>query len=897
VTRNPVAPPAWAHWLAEQALQVCDREFLLADLDDEYAARRASGRRALAWYLAQTGHAAWTRRRHRAWASRPLQPRSALTSIASDFRASVRGFRGQPSAIATVVLSLGLGIGSASAMFSVVRAVLIAPLPYGHADRLVTIWSRWTGFEKTWLSGQEVLDYRARSRSLAAIAAWTSGRVTLTGVGDAVRVNAGIVTANTFDVCGVAPLYGRTFTEEEATASSRSGQPLFAVLSYGLWRDLLGTDPAIVGRVLTINDRRVAVLGVMPPGFQLPTDFGPDAPEPTTLWLPGYIDPAKTSRGGGHSLYAAARLAEGASAALASVELASISRELVRAGEYPPSMHFSAFAVPVDDDLLGGVRPSMRVLVGAVAFLLLIACANAAALLVARAESRRREWITRAALGASRWRLLRQQLVEGLALSLVGGGLGIGVAVLATRGLSAMGPSAIPRASGIAVDWHVVGFMLAVSIGAALVCSLAPALYACRLDLVAGLKDGTANASAGRGRQRLRGALVTSQIALGMLLLAGAGLMARTLWSLHRIDLGFTPAGVLTARVDLPATRYDTLDKIDAYFDAVLSRVRARPDVTAAGLIRWLPLATTLGDWGLHIEGRAAPPGDSPTGDLQLASPGALEALGERLIRGRLFTDRDRGTAMPVALVNATMARLYWPTEDPIGRRVRLVDDSRPWVTIVGIIGDVRHTSVSAPVKTKIYLPYSQFPLSTGFLPVGSGTIVVRTSGNPLSSADAVRRAAREVGPQVPVAAVRPMTEIMETTLTAPRLTSHVLGGFAVIAIVLSAVGLYGLLVHMVTQRTQEIGIRMAIGARPRQVVQRVFAQGVRIAVVGTGAGLGLAALMTRALAGLLYGVTPWDPLTFVVAPLALVVVAMLASLVPALRAASIDPLKALRHL
>jgi putative ABC transport system permease protein len=890
-------PPEWARRIVSTLLTRGDREFLLDDLDDAYDARCASGRRVTLWYLAQGAHAAWTRRRP-ATLDDPQQSRGVFmpTSLASDFRAAWRGLRRQPGIALAVVLSLGLGIGTASAMFSVVRAVLIAPLPYRQPDRLVTIWSKWVGFDRTWLSARDVLDFKERSQSIDDIAMWTSERVTLTGIGDAARLNAGYVTSSTFDVLGASPLLGRTFSEAEAIADDKAGHTMFVVLSYNLWRGTFDGDTAIVGRTIQLNDRSATVLGVMPSHFQLPTDFSEEAAEPTLLWAPLYNDP-KTAERGDHGYYGAARLHPGVPLARFNGELASMAADFTRSGGYSQSMHFTAFAQSIDDDVLGGVRPSMRVLLAAVTFLLLIACANAAALLVARAEARRREWTTRVALGAGRGRLLRLQLVEGLLLAATGGILGIGLALLAKRALDIIGPTAIPRASEVTVDWRVIAFMVGVSAAAAIVCSLAPAIHALKFSVVDGLKDGNTNASAGRGRLRLRAVLVVAQLSLGMLLLAGAGLMARTLWSMRQIDLGFRPTGVLTARVALPTSRYAKAEQVDAYSDAMLTRLRQLPGVTAAGLLRSLPLGSTIGDSGLMVEGFTPPPGEHPMGDWQAATPGALEALGERLVRGRMFAAHDVASAPAVALVNEAMAQKYWPGLDPVGRRVRFSGDhARPWVTVVGIIGNVRHNGVTGQVKAKYYLPYAQFPVATGRDPIGDGTLVLRTDGDPLALAPGLRSAAAIVDRDVPVANIRPMSEVVDTALTAPRLTSQVMTGFAVVALLLSALGLFGLLVYLVAQRTQEIGIRMAIGASTGQVVRFVFTAGMRVTLVGIGVGLVMSALAVRGVSSLLYGVKPWDPVTWIVAPAMLLGVAMVACVVPALRAAAIDPLKALRQ-
>lgn len=898
MTPSAPAPPRWLRHVAERVLDPRDREFLLADLDDEFAARRSSGRAALAWYAAQVTHAAWTRRleRRRLAKAGVLPPSGGhmFNALWSDVRSGLRGFRRSPGTIAVVILSLGLGIGAATAMFTVVRGVLLAPLPYDHPDSLVTIWSRWIRFDKTWVSDQEVLDYQSRSRTMRAVAAWDVTRVTLTGAGDAIRVGAGLTTANTFDVLGARPILGRSFTEDEARAST-ADRPVLVVLGYGLWQRQFGGDSDVIERHLDLNGRPARIVGVMPRGFQLPTDFGDDAAEPTELWMPMYFDPKQTDRGS-HGFYAAGRLKPGVTATQATDDLAAIVSALTTEGQYSPQVHMTAFAVPVTDEILGGVRRPLYVLLGAVGFLMLIACANAAALLLARAESRQREFATRTALGADRWRLVRQQLIEGGLLALLGGSLGVTIALGAKRVLDAIGPTAIPRAATVTVDWRVALFLVAISAIAALLCSLPPAFRAFRVGLVSSLKDGSTQVSAGGHRLRLRNALVVVQFAFALLLLMGTGLMTRTLWSLQQIDLGFEPAHVLTARVALPARPYETPQQVNGFFVTLLDRIRAIPGVTSAGIVRALPIGTTIGDRGVAVDGYTAPPGEGTQADWQVATDGALEALGERLVRGRLFTAAETLDSEPVALVNQTMASKCWAGRDAIDGRFKTGGPKTPWIRVVGIVGDVRHNSVTGTIKPKFYRPYAQWTQNADN-PVNTGTIVVRTTGDPRTIAGPLRAATRALDAAIPLAAVRPMTDIVDTALTAPRLTSTVFVGFAGIALLLSAVGVYALLVYLVSQRSHEIGIRVAIGAQRGQIVRLVFGHGLRLAAIGIGSGLVLALLFSRSMTGLLYGVPALDPATFAVVALVLLAVALVASLLPARRAAAVDPISALRQL
>ena len=598
---------------------------------------------------------------------------------------------------------------------------------------------------------------------------------------------------------------------------------------------------------------------------------------------------------GSHGFYGVGRLKPGFTASQATEDLGAIAAANMAEGLYTPQTHFTAFSIPIEDDIFGSVRRPLYVLFGAVGLLMLISCANAAAILLARAESRQREFATRAALGAGRWRLVRQQLVEGAILAAAGGLAGLALAFGAKRVLDAIGPTAIPRAATVAVDWHAAIFLVMTCGIAAMLCSLPPAFRAFRVGLVDGLRDGGAQVSTGGHRLRLRNGLVVVQLAFALLLLAGTGLTLRTLWSLQKINLGFEPMNVMTARIALPSRPYDTPQRVNEFFGTMLENVRAIPGVKTAGIIRALPIGTTIGDWGMLVDGYTPPVGQGTPGDWQVATDGALEALGERLVRGRLFTAGDTLDSAPVALVNETMAATYWAGRDAIGGRFKMGSPKGPWITVIGIVGDVRHNGVTAPIKTKFYRPYAQFSQTTGNS-MNTGTIVVRTDGDPIRIAAPLRQVVRALDPAIPLAAMRPMTDVINTSLTAPRLTSTVFLGFAAVALLLAAVGVYGLLVYLVSQRSREIGIRVAIGAERGQIVRLVFGHGLRLAALGIGFGLVMALLCSRALSGLLYGVPALDPATFTVVPLVLLAVALVASLLPARRAAAVDPVVALKQ-
>jgi len=819
-----------------------------------------------------------------------------METFFQDLRFGARTLVRNPGFACVAVLTLALGVGANAAIFSVVNAVLLRPLPWADPDRTVMIWSRWNAFDKTWVSDGEVNGYRRETRTMAEIASWDWTEVNLTGNGDPERVRAGEVTANTFSTFGVAPMFGRVFTEAE----DRPNGPNVVILGAGLWQRRYGGDPSIVGRTIQIDGQSYEVVGIMPADFLLPTDF--HSLLPTVMWVPIRWDAASTDHGS-HGIFAAGRLEPGATVAQAQDDFHRIVRGWIAKGLYPPQMGFDTVLLSARDEVVGAVRRPIWLLFGAVGFLLLIACANVANLLLARAEARQREIAVRTALGAGAWRVIRQLITESLLLAGVSAGVGLLLAWSGVRVLTWWNPSSLPRVAGASVDGRVLAFTALVALVTTVVFSVAPAARLLRGGLSEGMKEGSANATTGGRRRRFRDALVVAEMALAVVLLTGAGLMLRTLWSLQHIDLGFRPSGVLTMRLSLPATSYKSAEDVVGFFARLNDGVRAIPGVVAAGAARALPLGSTIGDWGAVVDGYTPPPGANAKGDWEIVTEGYIEAMGETIRRGRSLTAADSASSQLVGLINEEMARRYWSGRDPIGGRFRISRrQPLPWITVVGIVKDVRHNGVTAATKEKFYLPQSQWQRAAlqidGGTPVNairSMTLVIKSAGDPSSLTASARDVVRRLDPNLPVADVRTMNDVVGAALSTPRFTSVLLSIFAALALTLSAVGIYGVLSYVVSRRTREIGIRVAIGANRMDVLRMVLRSGVSLALAGIAGGLVMAALVTRLLSGLLHGVTPLDPATFASVGVGLTAIAALASVVPAWRASRVNPVIALK--
>jgi putative ABC transport system permease protein len=803
-----------------------------------------------------------------------------METFLQDLRFSLRMLVKNPGFAAVAAITLALGIGANTAIFSVVNAVLLRPLPYRDPSRLVLMNESSQQLPDMSVSYPNYLDWRDRSRSFERIAAVQPAQYTLSGVDRPERLGGWNVTADFFATLGVTPVVGRDLSARD----DRPGAPPVALLTYGLWQRRFGGDPSVVGRALTLSGRSVEVVGVLPQTFRF---YYGDA----DLFLPLGIDADRLKDRGDHpGIYVVARLKPGATPKTAFADMDAIARSLE--AEHPETNSGNRVAVKLlQDDVVSILRPVLVVLAGAVGFVLLIACANVANLLLARASTREKEIAIRRALGASRRRVLRQVLTESALLSLLGGGLGLLLAAWLSDVLLSLVPAGLPRMDEVRLDGTVLGFTLLLSLLTGLVFGIAPAWQASRSDVLEPLKETARGSSSGRGQQRFRSVLVVSEVALALVLLAGAGLMARSFERLQEVRPGFRPGNVLSAQLVLPEIKYKTRPEIIAFADQLLARVGALPGVEAAGTVNPLPLTQEGWQTDYQIEGRPVPArGEAPNSDYHVVSGAYFKAMGIPLVRGRLFDDSDREDTTPVVLVNETLARRYWPEGDAVGKRMRTgsVDQPGPWLTVVGVVGDVRQYGLDQEQKTQFYRPGRQLALH----PM---SLVLRAQGDPEALAAAVRRAVQSIDPDQPIYNVRSMDSLLATTLAPRRLSLLLLAAFAMTALLLAGVGIYGVLAYSVTQRTHEIGIRMALGARRADVLVMILRQGIRLVLIGAALGVAAAFGLTRLMSSLLFGVSPTDPATLGAVCLVLVGVALLACIVPARRASGVDPMIALR--
>ena len=810
--------------------------------------------------------------------------RETVRSIGQDIRFAVRTLRKRPGFTIAAVVTLALGIGANTAIFSLINGVLLRPLPYTNGEQLLFLRQPLTRSDipNAGFSHPEVADYGAQATSLTGVADYHSMPFILLGQDEPRRVQTGVVSANFFDVLGVKPLLGRTFRPGE----DQAGATPVLVISHGFWLTAFGSDPGVVGRTFEMNDRIHTVIGVLPPVTQYPGENDVYMPKSS---CPFQSVPAVMANRGLRGLRVIARMAPGVGIERARTELLTISNRLhaQHPASYPEERGFTVTATSLEEELTSGARTTLLILLVTAGFVLLIACANVANLMLAQVTRREREMALRVALGAGRGRLLRQLITESTILSLIGAAVGVMLAYVGVDLLIAFASRFTPRAAEIAIDGPVLLFALAVAMLTGLFFGAIPALPLTGRVMEA-LKNGTGISAAGRS-QRIRGALIVSQVAVAFTLLIGAGLMIRSIIALQRVDPGFDPEHVLTATVDLNWSKYTTPDQWRSFFDRLGNDLANEPGVVESAPALRFPLdGNGQINFNFVIEGRSVTPGEPPLqGDFVSVGTGYFRTLGIPLVRGRTFTSADSPEAPRVALVSQRAAATFWPNSDPIGKRVS-PDGGRSWATIVGIVGDVRQYGLDQEPTDQFYAPFAQNPRR-------ESTFLVRTSGDPGALGRRLQELVRAIDPQQPVANLRTLRELRGDSLAPSRLTTTLLAIFAALALTITATGLAGVIAYTVSQRTREIGIRMALGAEQRGVLAMILRQGLTLVVIGLVLGIGGALALSRLMDGLLFGVGTTDPLTFVAVALVLLAVAGTACLVPARRATTIDPLIALR--
>lgn len=805
-----------------------------------------------------------------------------IRDLLQDTRYGARMLRKSPGLTSVAVLSLALGIGAISTIFSFVNGIMLRPLPYQEPERLVlvdeTAFKR--GSPSMNVSYPNFVDWREQNHSFEDIACYQADGFIIAGGGgggEPELVKAAFVTQGLFEVLGVAPILGRTFTADE----DQPDHDQVVILSHALWQRRFGSDPNVVGQTVLLNNRSRTVIGVMPKGFQFP--------EVAEAWGPLALNIKIWTRND-HGLLAIARLKPGVSIEQAQAEMITIASN-IEAQNPITNLDLSVSLTSLRAGLVGDYKKALLILLGVVAFVLLIACVNVANLLLARATARQKEIAIRAALGANRRRIFRQLMTESLLLGLISGALGLMLALWGMDLLLAAIPIDIPFWMKFDLDGRVLGFTAACSLLTGFVFGTVPAFEASNPDLNETLKEGGRSGAGGR-RHRLRSVLVVAEIALSLVLLVGAGLMMRSFVSLQSVNAGFKPEGVLSMYIALPGAKYRGPEKRMAFFSQLLERVRAVPGVQSAGTTTGLPLGGN--NWGrsLTVEGRPVlPVGEAPAINHCVISSSYFSAMGITILKGRDFDERDAREAPKVTIIDERLAGEYWPDEDPIGKRIRFgpPEDNEPWQTIVGVVGEVKHQRLEASTRESVYLPFAQ-------IPIGGSSLAIRTSGRPEALIAAVRAQVKELDPDLPLIRVMPMAEVVARSVWQPRLYTALFGVFAVVALILATVGIYGVMSYAVTLRTREIGLRMALGAQRQDVLKLVVGQGILLAAIGVGVGLVAAMAMTRLMSSLLFGVTATDPITFAAVSVLLTGVALGACFIPSLRAAKVDPMAALRY-
>ena len=895
-----------AHRRVFRALLICyPREFRQAYADDmtalftdRWAEARRQRRLLRFWMrtsanLIATGVAErWTARRAAA-RRRALHHRSALMfGIVQDARYALRLLRRQPAFSLFVVLTLAVGIGANTAVFSVVNRVLLRPLPYPESDRLVRVYGRFdaeSGREVAQfsLSNPEYLDYKNHTRALEDVAAFSPNSITVGGSGaEPERVPSANVTANLFNVLRVAPALGRGISADEA----RPGAPWVVVLSHGYWQTRFGGNPSVLGQVVPLNGTPATIIGVMPADFAFPRDT-------TRLWVPLRIDPANPGGRASHNIHAIGRQAPGVPLETARAELDTLMRDWKARFPQIHTGHY-LFLRPMLEDVAGPVRPALLLLLGATGFVLLIVCANVASVVLARGEARLREMAIRGALGAGRRRLVRLALIESGIMAVAGGVLGLVLAWAAVRGLLSIDPTSIPRATELGVDYRMVLFAAAVSVICAALFGLMPAIRGARADLQQTLRDASQSASGGIGRQLFRRALVVAEVALTVMLVLGAALMLRSFARLTAVDPGFRAAGLISGNLALPVRAYPEHAQVEAFYASLMDRLASMPGVEAVSAGTTVPFWSDAGTWDIEIEGRPLPASGQPglAARAAIVRAGYLETLGVPIVRGRAFNDEDDAQSLPVTVINRTLADKYFGQEDPIGRRVKFagMTSAEPWMTVIGVSGDVRIDSLDTEPTPAYYFLQSQLPRTNGNSS-RSMAIFVRSSGDPGVAMTAVRAAVRELDASLAVFDLQTLDSVVDRSVARPRFTTWLLGLFAGIGLLLGASGIYGVLAYTVARRTQEIGIRRALGAPPGRLAREVVAGGMVPVALGLAAGLVGSYWSSRYWSAQLFDVSAGDPAIHAVVAAGVVLIAVIAMIVPVRRALKVSPLVALR--
>jgi putative ABC transport system permease protein len=797
----------------------------------------------------------------------------------ADLKFALRTLAKMPSVALIAILTLGLGIGATTTVFSCVNAVLLRPFPYADPDRLVSVGSdnAARGWRMTSVSFPNFTDWQAQASSFSGLAGHSGASFNMAGGDEPERLEGEAITWNMFGVLGLVPQLGRDFVAEDG----RVGAPPVVILSAGLWERRFGADSSILNRAITLNGKPYTVVGVMPAPLRFPDD--------AQLWVPLARSP--TAQRGMNMMDVVGRLRDGVSVQAADAEIKGIAARL--ADQYPEeNAGWSATVETLRDDYVGEYRAVLHLMLGAVAFVLLIACANVANLLLSRAAARHREMAIRAALGAGRRRIVRQLLTESVLLALGGAAVGIVIALWGLDLIVAAVPADKPFWMVFTIDGRVLAFTAATAVVTGILFGLAPAWQVTRADLHDSLKEGSRGAGTGAGRQRLRQTLVVAEVALSIVLLVGATLLIRSFLQLQRVDPGFDRRNILATTVVLAGTRYDSSRGRVVFFEELLPRLRSLPGVTAVATSQAPPLSGSSSTSTLTVEGQPAEPGRPPEANWQAVTGNYVTLLGIPILHGRDLDDRDVRDSLLVAVINRTMAERFWPGQDPLGKRFHFggaTETDSPWITVVGVAGDVRHGGLGETPENQFYIAYSQAPYR-------GMVVLTRTVSDPGAMAAAVRREFRAVDPALPVFELQTMEDIHRSSLWEQRLYGAMFGSFAAVALVLAAVGLYGVIAYMVTLRTHEIGVRMALGAQRGDMLRMVIRSGITLTALGVAIGLAGAFAVTGLLRQFLFGVGSTDLVTFIGIPLLLTLVALVASWIPARRATRVDPMLALRY-